>query len=71
MLFRSGLPGEILNRMNRDVDVAVREREYLQRLQTFGFSVTDAGTQATIAEFIRNEREIWSKVVAGLGIKPQ
>jgi tripartite-type tricarboxylate transporter receptor subunit TctC len=67
----AGAPGEIVQRMNRDVDAIVREREYVQRLLTFGFTVTDAGTPASIAEFVRAERENWAKVIAGLGITPQ
>jgi tripartite-type tricarboxylate transporter receptor subunit TctC len=67
----AGVPGDIVQRMNREVDVIVREREYVQRLLTFGFTVTDAGTPASIAEFVRTERENWAKVIAGLGITPQ
>lgn len=67
----AGLPGEIAQRMNREVDAIVREREYVQRLLSFGFTVTDAGTPGSIAEFVRAERENWSKVIAGLGIQPQ
>jgi hypothetical protein len=57
--------------MNHEVDAIVRDREYVQRLLGFGFSVTDAGTLPQIAEFVRTERENWERIMKGLDIQAQ
>jgi tripartite-type tricarboxylate transporter receptor subunit TctC len=67
----AGVPADIVQRMNREVDAVVRDREYVQRLLTFGFSVSDAGTPQSIAEFVRTERENWDRIMKGLDIQPQ
>ena len=48
-----------------------RSREYRERLGSFGFVVTDAGTPESIAEFVRGERENWDRIMKGLNIQPQ
>jgi tripartite-type tricarboxylate transporter receptor subunit TctC len=67
----AGTPEDIVYRMNREVDAIVKERDYVQRLLGFGFSVTDAGTPQSIAEFVRSERDNWDKIMKGLNIQPQ
>jgi tripartite-type tricarboxylate transporter receptor subunit TctC len=57
--------------MNREVDAVVKDKEYRDRLATFGFVVTDAGTPASIAEFVRSERDNWGQIMKGLNIQPQ
>jgi len=67
----AGTPPDIVQRMNREVDAVVKEPEYVKRLASFGFVVTDAGTAQSIAEFIRTERQNWDRIMTTLNIKPQ
>jgi len=64
-------PPEILHRINRAADQAVRDPEYVQRILSFGLTVDGAGTLESIAGFIRSERDKWGKVIREVGIKPQ
>jgi tripartite-type tricarboxylate transporter receptor subunit TctC len=67
----AGTPADIVQKMNREVDAVVRDKDYRERLASFGFSVSDAGTPQSIPEFVRTERENWDKIMKGLNIKPQ
>ncbi len=64
-------PPEILHRINRAADQAVRDPEYVQRILSFGLTVDGAGTLESIAGFIRSERDKWGKVIREVGIKPE
>ncbi len=67
----TGTPGAIIQRMQRELDPIVRNPEYQQRLLSFGFTSSDAGTPDSIAEFIRSERELWEKIVRTVGLQRQ
>ena len=67
----AGTPAPILQRMQQELDPIVRNPDYQHRLLSFGFTSSDAGTPASIAEFIRGERELWEKIVKTVGITRQ
>ncbi len=67
----AGTPADAVQRMNRATDAVVREKEYRERLASFGFSVSDAGTLQSIPEFVRTERENWDRIMKGLNIQPE
>ena len=67
----AGTPAAIIQRMHRELDIVVRNTDYQQRLLSFGFTSSNAGTSESIAEFIRGERELWEKIVRTVGIQRQ
>ena len=67
----AGTPAPILARMLQELDPIVRNPDYQQRLLGFGFTSSDAGTPAGIAEFIQRERELWEKIIRTVGITRQ
>lgn len=67
----AGTPVEAIQKVNREIDVLMKDREYRDRLVGFGFSMSDAGTPQSIAEFVRGERENWGQIMKGLNIQPQ
>ena len=67
----AGTPVAIIQRMLRELDPIVRSPEYQQRLLSFGFTSSNAGTPESIAEFIRGERELWEKIVRTAGLQRQ
>ena len=67
----TGVPGDIVQRVNRETDQVLKQAEVVERLRSFGATTSGAGTPQSIAEFIRVERERWGKVIRDAGIKPQ
>ncbi|MFM9967993.1 MAG: Bug family tripartite tricarboxylate transporter substrate binding protein [Burkholderiales bacterium] len=67
----AGTPVEAMQRTNREIDSLMKDKEYRERLVGFGFSVSDAGTPQSIADFVRAERENWGQIMKGLNIQPQ
>jgi tripartite-type tricarboxylate transporter receptor subunit TctC len=63
-------PG-IVQRLNREIDRILKEPEVVQRLLALGMTTVGAGTPRSIAEFMRNERQNWDKMLRGVNIKPQ
>ena len=66
-----GTPADIGQRLNRDTDSFLKMPETVQRLQTFGFTTSGAGTPASIASHISGEREKWARIMKELAIQPE
>jgi len=67
----SGTPAGIVQRLNREIDRILKEPEVVQRLLALGMTTSGAGTPQSVAEFMRNERENWDKMLRGVNIQPQ
>ncbi|OFZ96686.1 MAG: hypothetical protein A3H35_05000 [Betaproteobacteria bacterium RIFCSPLOWO2_02_FULL_62_17] len=67
----TGTPGEITQRLNREVDTYLKEPEIIERLRNFGFSTSGAGTLQSLQEFIRSERARWVRIAKEVGVEPQ
>jgi tripartite-type tricarboxylate transporter receptor subunit TctC len=67
----AGTPADILQRVNREMDLIAREPAVVQRLLEFGLTSNGAGTLRSIAEFMRSERERWGVIIREVGIKPE
>jgi tripartite-type tricarboxylate transporter receptor subunit TctC len=67
----TGIPADIVARLNRDIDSYLQGSEIRQRLLTFGLATEGAGTPATTLEFIRREQAQWVNLAKELDIQPQ
>ncbi|MFM9972273.1 MAG: Bug family tripartite tricarboxylate transporter substrate binding protein [Burkholderiales bacterium] len=67
----TGLPQEIVQRLNPVMDKIVRDPEYVQALLGMGFLINGAGTPPSIAAFLKDRRESWDKVMKGLNVQPE
>ncbi|MFM9969096.1 MAG: Bug family tripartite tricarboxylate transporter substrate binding protein [Burkholderiales bacterium] len=68
----SRTPSDIMQKLNSEMDLIVRDAEYQKRLQTFGFtSLNGAGTAAEIAQFMKSERDNWANVFKSVKIEAQ
>ena len=67
----SGVPAGILQRMNHELDVVLKQPEIVQRLREIGFYTTGAGTTEQTADFIRAQFNAWGNVVKEIGIQPE
>jgi len=67
----TGTPAPILQRMNQEVQVVLKDPEMVKRLEAFGFATTKLGSLQATQEALNVERGRWAKVVRELGISPQ
>jgi tripartite-type tricarboxylate transporter receptor subunit TctC len=67
----TGTPAAVIDKANRDLDRALREPELAERLLALGSMVEGAGTPASVATFLKTEREAWGRIVRSLGIQPE
>jgi tripartite-type tricarboxylate transporter receptor subunit TctC len=66
-----GTSVEILQRMNREMDKALKEPEIVQRLREIGFYTSGAGSIRETDDFIHSQYEACGKVVREIGIQPE
>jgi tripartite-type tricarboxylate transporter receptor subunit TctC len=67
----AGTSMDIVNRVNKEMQVIVRSPRFLEPLQKYVWTnLNGASTPAALAEFYRAEREKWGRIVRELGIKP-
>ena len=71
LLGPAGIPAEIVQRLNREVDKIVKDPEFVERLAQFGFSTSDAMTPHLLRMRVRTETERWRKIAQDIELKPQ
>jgi tripartite-type tricarboxylate transporter receptor subunit TctC len=67
----NGIPAEVRDRINREVDTALRDPELQKRMAGFGFASGGAGSPESIRAFMRGERENWQRIVKELNLQAQ
>ena len=67
----SGTPASIVQRMNAEVDAALKEPVVLERLMSFGFSTVGAMTPAVMQEKIKEMRATWKMIAQDIKMEPQ
>jgi tripartite-type tricarboxylate transporter receptor subunit TctC len=67
----AGIPAEIAQRLNREVDKIVKDPAFVERIAGFGFSTSDAMTPGSLAIRIREDTEHWRKIARDIGMQPQ
>ena len=69
---RAGTPPEMVNRVNKEMNDIVRDKEYLQRLQKLSWTnIGGANTPQGMSEFFRVEFDKWGKILRDAGVKPE
>lgn len=63
-------PVAIVEKVNRDVNVAIEAPEFAAKLAEIGF-YPSPGPAAGFAEFLNSERERWGKIARDAGVRPQ
>jgi tripartite-type tricarboxylate transporter receptor subunit TctC len=71
LLAPTGTPAAVIQRVNRDMDKVLADPEIAQRLYDFGLVNEGAGTTESLNDFLRAERERWSKLVKEIGLQPE
>jgi tripartite-type tricarboxylate transporter receptor subunit TctC len=71
LLAPTGTPAAVIQRVNRDMDKVLADPDIAQRLFDFGLVNEGAGTPESLNDFLRAERERWSKLVKEIGLQPE
>jgi tripartite-type tricarboxylate transporter receptor subunit TctC len=72
LLGPAGLPQEVVQKVNREMDAVIKGPVYQERARSFDYALLPgAGTPQSIAEFIAKEREYWGTIMKGLNVQPQ
>jgi tripartite-type tricarboxylate transporter receptor subunit TctC len=67
----AGVSAEIVQRLNRETADFLKLPEIDARIRSFGWFSNGAGTPQSTAEFIRGEREKWTRIIREVGIQPE
>ena len=66
----AGTPPGVIDRVNADVDTVLRDPAVVARLRELIF-YPFSGTPAELADFVKRERVLWTKIARDAGIQPQ
>jgi tripartite-type tricarboxylate transporter receptor subunit TctC len=68
---RAGTSAALVQRVNRDLDRALRDPEVSERLATLALINEGAGSIQVTEDFLRAERKRWAAIVERIGLKPE
>jgi tripartite-type tricarboxylate transporter receptor subunit TctC len=66
----AGMPPEIVETLNREINAIIKTPEFHQRMATIGVDVLGS-TAAEYSRMLRDDYAKWAKVVQAAGIKPE
>jgi tripartite-type tricarboxylate transporter receptor subunit TctC len=67
----AGTPTEVIERMNRELDAALRDPEIAKRMREVGMYTEGAGTPEATAAYVRAQLGTWGKIVQEIGLQPE
>ena len=62
-----GMTGEIVTRLNREIGMALKKPEVIERLLLYGYAV-EGSSPARLLEINRDDLALWRRLVAQAGI---
>ncbi len=71
LLAPAGTPVETIQKVNRDVNRVLADPEVAQRLRDLGAINEGLGTPQDLAQFLKDERIRWAKLVKDIGLQPE
>ena len=71
LLAPTGTPAEVVQRVNRDVNRVLADSEITQKLRDLGAINEGPGTPQDLAQFLKDERVRWAKLVKDIGLQPE
>jgi tripartite-type tricarboxylate transporter receptor subunit TctC len=67
----AGLPKEIVDRINNEVQAIVAEKDVRDRLALIGFEVRPSKSPAEFQKYLNDELARWTHMIKAAGIKPE
>jgi tripartite-type tricarboxylate transporter receptor subunit TctC len=66
-----GTPPAAIQRVNRDLDAALRDKDVAERIHAAGPITEGAGTPEQLGAFLRAEHQRWAAITKDIGILPE
>jgi len=66
-----GTPPQIVQRMNRELDAALLDKEIAAKIHNVGPISEGAGTPEQLDEFLRSEHKRWAEITKEIGVLPE
>jgi tripartite-type tricarboxylate transporter receptor subunit TctC len=67
----AGAPSDAMERMNREMDAALKDPEIAKRMRDVGMYTEGAGTRDGTAAFVRAQLDAWRKIIQQIGLQPE
>ena len=67
----AGTPSEVVNRINREMEVIMRDPDLVSRLHELGFYTDGAGSLALVADFVDRQRQDSAQIVSDIGLSAE
>jgi len=67
----AGTPAAAIQRFNRELDAALRDKDVAERIHAAGPVTDGAGTPEQLASFLRAEHERWGVITREIGVLPE
>ena len=67
----AGTPADVIQRMNRELDAALKDAEIARRMREVGMYTEGAGTPDETAAYVRAQLAAWGKIVQEIGLQPE
>jgi tripartite-type tricarboxylate transporter receptor subunit TctC len=67
----AGTPSEVVNKINREMEVIMRDSDLVSRLHEFGFYTDGAGSVASVTDFVNRQRQDWARIVSDIGLSAE
>jgi tripartite-type tricarboxylate transporter receptor subunit TctC len=67
----TGTPAEVIQRMNHEVDAALKDVEIARRMRDVGMYTEGGGTPEQAAAYVRAQLEQWGKIIQEIGLQPE
>jgi tripartite-type tricarboxylate transporter receptor subunit TctC len=66
-----GTPAEVIARMNREMDGALKDAEIAKRMRDVGMYTKGAATPEATAAYVHAQLEAWGKIIREIGLQPE
>lgn len=70
LVARSGTPPAVIGRLNKEVNLILRDPKFVQQFASFGVQI-EPGTPEQFAAFIKSEAQRWPAFMRAIGIVPE
>jgi tripartite-type tricarboxylate transporter receptor subunit TctC len=67
----AGLPKEIVDRINAEVQAVLAEKDVQEKLALTGFEVNPSKSPADFQKYVSDQLALWSRMIRTAGIKPE
>ena len=67
----TGVPADIVARVNREMNGIMKDAEVVGRLETAGFKTRGGGTLKEVNEFVQGQHLAWGTLVQEIGLQPE